>query len=65
MVFLKKDYNLFLMAVKRHNLQPMLREIQSTISGSPATLYEVIGLDKITEFILEREMEDLRNDNKL
>lgn len=60
MVFQKKDYELFMAAAKKHNLKPLLREISSTINNVPVTLYEVVGIDRVTEYIISKEMEEMR-----
>lgn len=60
MIFQKRDYELFMAAAKKHNLKPLLREISSVINNVPVTLYEVIGIDRVTEYIISKEMEEMR-----
>lgn len=63
MVINGKDYDLFIKAAKRHNLRPLAREISSIINGKSVILYEIIGMDKVTEYIIEKEMEEIQNEN--
>lgn len=65
MVISSRNYEVFIKAAKRHNLKPLIREISSFIGGKPVTLYEAIGLDKVTEFILQQEMEEIQGESKL
>lgn len=65
MVISSEDFEAFKEAAKRHNLRPLIREISSNINGKAVTIYEVIGLDRVTEYILTREMESVLNEGKL
>lgn len=57
MVFLEKDLDKFLEVSKGHNIKPLLKEVMATINDEDVKLYETIGLDSLTEFILKKEME--------
>lgn len=58
MVIEKADFGVFLSIVKELGIRPMVREVETTIHGSKTILYEVIDLDRITEYVIRKEMEE-------